>query len=570
MAGSIPQNFIDELLTRVDIVDLIDAYVPLKKRGKEYIACCPFHNEKTPSFTVSAQKQFYHCFGCGAHGTAVGFLMAYEHLEFVEAIETLAERLGLEVPRGRGAQPTGHRNEYELLAYAAEFYRQNLKTSPNAIAYLKDRGLSGEIAAEFGLGFAPPAWDALIRHCAGQATLDDMLRLGLIIRKGDNAAYDRFRNRIIFPIRDRRGRVMGFGGRVLDDAVPKYLNSPETPVFHKGRSLYGQFESRQSIGTLQSVLIVEGYMDVVALAQHGVRNVVATLGTATTQQHVEQLFRLAPNLVFGFDGDRAGQDAAWRAIEQLLPLFRDGLDAKFLFLPQGEDPDSLLQQHGTDAFLERIKQATPLSDALFDHLEQGVDLSTPSGRAKLVNIARPLLDTLPDGVFRQLMFDRLSARVGIRLERLLPGQTPQPTAGARAASLPNVHSPMRKGIAMLLNDPALAQRVSSVETLGTLDLPGIKLLVQIIENFQAEPNLTGSAVLERYRGSEHHRHLSQLMKWVPPAETEYNNVQEFDDLIITLHAKQKEQRTSQLIYKERNQGLNQQEKAELRDLLQGR
>ncbi len=567
MAGPIPQHFIDELLTRVDIVDLIDAYVPLKKRGKEYIACCPFHNEKTPSFTVSPGKQFYHCFGCGAHGTAVGFLMAYEHLEFVEAIDTLAERIGLEVPRERGAQVSGHRDDYELLAYAAEFYKQTLKTSTKAIAYLKGRGLSGEIAAEFGLGFAPPDWDALIRHLANKATLDDLLRLGLVIRREDDRAYDRFRNRIMFPIRDRRGRVTGFGGRVLDDTVPKYLNSPETPVFHKGRSLYGQFESRQSIGALQLVLIVEGYMDVVALAQHDVRNVVATLGTATTQQHVEQLFRLAPNLVFCFDGDRAGQEAAWRAIEQLLPSFRDGLDAKFLFLPQGEDPDSLIQKDGAESFLHRIEQAIPLSDVLFNRLEQMVDLSTPSGHAKLVKLAKPLLNSLPEGVFRQLMFSRLSERVGVRLEHLLATQAQQPRPSVHKASLPSVHSPIRKGIALVLNDPELSQRVSSVATLGTLDLPGIDLLVKIIENFQADPNLTAGTVIERYRGSEHHKHLLQLMKWAPPAETEYNNQQEFDDVITTLRAKLRGQRTSQLIYKERNQGLDPEEKVELRDLL---
>jgi DNA primase len=295
--------------------------------------------------------------------------------------------------------------------------------------------------------------------------------------------------------------------------------------------------------------------------------VVATLGTATTQQHVEQLFRLAPNLVFCFDGDRAGQDAAWRAIEQLLPSFRDGLDAKFLFLPHGEDPDSLIQQQGSESFLNRIKQAIPLSDALFNRLEHMVDLSTPSGRAKLVKLAKPLLNSLPEGVFRQLMLNRLSERVGVRLERLIPDQVQQPKQTVRNASLPSVHSPIRKGIALVLNDPGLAQRVSSVETLSTLDLPGINLLVKIIENCQADPKLSAGAVIERYRGSEHHKHLLQLMKWAPPAETEYDNLQEFDDVINTLRAKLNEQRTSQLIYKERNQGLNPEEKVELRDLL---
>ncbi|NIP82922.1 MAG: DNA primase, partial [Gemmatimonadetes bacterium] len=352
MAGRIPRQFIDDLLSRVDIVDVVDEYVPLKKGGKDHKACCPFHNEKTPSFTVSADKQFYHCFGCGAHGTAIGFLMEYAHMDFVEAVEDLAARAGLEVPREAGS---GQREEslqpiYDILARASAWYQKQLRQHPEAGSakdYLKGRGLSGEIAAQFQLGFAPTGWDNLLGAIgATDAERALMARAGLLVDKGGGGFYDRFRGRVIFPILDRRGRTIGFGGRVLGDDTPKYLNSPESAIFHKGRELYGLYQARKAAGKPERLIVVEGYMDVVALAQHGIRNAVATLGTAATEAHLEQLFRVSQDVVFCFDGDEAGRRAAWRALETALPAMHDGRQAFFMFLPEGQDPDSLVRERG--------------------------------------------------------------------------------------------------------------------------------------------------------------------------------------------------------------------------------
>ncbi|MFM1892488.1 MAG: hypothetical protein RLZ44_1565, partial [Pseudomonadota bacterium] len=359
MAGKIPQRFIDDLIARVDIVDVINQRVPLKKAGHEYKACCPFHDEKTPSFTVSPTKQFYHCFGCGAHGTAIGFLMDYDRLSYPEAIEALADDLGLEVPHEAGVERGPDLSPlYEILEQAARFYAWQLRRHPDsarAVEYLRQRGVSGEIAADFRIGFAPPGWDNLLRELGGDARAVDSLRgAGLISEPEDGKRYDRLRDRIVFPILDARGRVVGFGGRVLGAGEPKYLNSPETPVFHKGRELYGLYQAKQAVKQLERLLVVEGYMDVVALAQFGIRYAVATLGTATTAEHLEKLFRSVPEVVFCFDGDRAGRDAAWKALETALPLLREGRQARFLFLPEGEDPDTLVRREGAAAFAARV------------------------------------------------------------------------------------------------------------------------------------------------------------------------------------------------------------------------
>jgi DNA primase len=397
VAGRIPQSFIDDLVSRADIVEVIDSHVPLKKAGREHKACCPFHDEKTPSFTVSSEKQFYHCFGCGAHGTVLGFLMNYRHLEFVEAVEALAQRLGLDVPHeddeGRPATaPTAPL--YELLARASSYYQRQLREHPErarAVEYLKSRGLSGEIAAEFKLGYAPPGWDNLTRALGpGEAERNQLVRAGLSVERSERA-YDRFRDRVMFPILDRRGRTIGFGGRVLGDDTPKYLNSPEGAIFHKGRELYGAYQAISSSKTLQRVIVVEGYMDVVALAQHGVANAVATLGTSATSDHVEQLFRMVPDVVFCFDGDEAGRRAAWRALETALPRMRDGRQAFFMFLPEGEDPDSLVRSRGGEAFEKLAADAPSLGTFLFDRLVDQVDLGTIDGRSRMVELARPLL-----------------------------------------------------------------------------------------------------------------------------------------------------------------------------------
>ena len=413
MPNRIPQGFIDDLMARVDIVDVVEERVALRKAGKEYTACCPFHNEKTPSFTVSPEKQFYHCFGCGAHGTALGFLIDYAQLSFPEAVQELAQRAGMQLPDLPETQEDSNRaNLYAVLGRAQEFYRGALRENPHAdvaVGYLKARGLTASIAAEFGIGFAPPGWDNLARALATTPSEQELLaRAGLTAISDGGRHYDRLRNRIIFPILNRRGQVVGFGGRTLDDATPKYLNSPETAVYHKGSELYGLFQARAHERRLQRVIVVEGYLDVVALAQFGIRNVVATLGTAVTSEQLEQLLRLCPNVDFCFDGDTAGRNAAWRALQTALPLARDGRRLGFLFLPRGEDPDSFVRQHGADAFRAKVEQAVSLSTFLFDHLLSQQEVETLEGRAQLVEMARPLLRRLPAGAFRLLAINRLS------------------------------------------------------------------------------------------------------------------------------------------------------------------
>ena len=407
MAGLIPDSFIEELLGRLDIVEIVERRVPLKRAGREFQACCPFHDEKTPSFTVSPLKQFYHCFGCGAHGSAIGFLMNFEGLEFVDAVEDLAHHAGLEVPReaARAARPAI--DLYDILEAAASYYCEQLKTSPEAIAYLKKRGLSGDVAKTFSIGFAPQGWDKLSSRLGTDEKRLGQLRRAGMLSQGKSGEYDKFRHRIMFPIHDRRGRVIGFGGRALEDDGPKYLNSPETELFHKGRELYGLYLARKSQAKLDRILVVEGYMDVVALAQFGFENCVATLGTATTGDQTELLFRASDEIIFCFDGDRAGRKAAWRALEATLPRLREGRQARFLFLPDGEDPDSMVRKLGAEDFSLQLDQAQALSEFFFDHFTQVVDMSSIDGRARLVEQTKPLLDKIPEGVFHDMMLGRL-------------------------------------------------------------------------------------------------------------------------------------------------------------------
>ncbi len=417
MAGLIPQNFIDNLLARTDIVEIISDRISLKKAGRNHQALCPFHKEKSPSFSVSQDKQFFYCFGCGASGNALGFVMDFDHVGFPEAVELLARRAGLEVPREKGTQQKRERYDtlYQILEKSAEWYSEQLRSHSSASAaknYLRQRGLDGKTAKLFRLGFAPPGWDSLITALGntperGQLLLDG----GLVVENEERkSTYDRFRNRIIFPIRDQRGRTIAFGGRVLGDDKPKYLNSPETPVFHKGRELYGLYEAKQANRNLEQVLVVEGYMDVIALAQQGITCAVATLGTATTADHLNQLFRHTSQVVFCFDGDNAGRQAAWRALENAIPGMDDGRQIRFLFLPQGEDPDSLVRKEGANAFLFRLKdksQALPFDDYFFRHFEQEIDISTLDGKARLVHKVTPYIHKLPEGTFKSLMLKKL-------------------------------------------------------------------------------------------------------------------------------------------------------------------
>ena len=580
MAGRIPKQFIDELLTRSDIVDVIDARVPLRKAGKDYKACCPFHEEKTPSFTVSADKQFFHCFGCGAHGSAIGFLMDYEHMSFVEAVEELAARAGLTVPKEAGAafekeKDTGA-DLIELMREAARFYRQQLREHPQAgrpVDYLKGRGITGEIARDFDLGFAPDGWDNLLRALGkDEASREALMRAGLVVKKDSGGYYDRFRDRVMFPIEDHRGRIVAFGGRVIDKGEPKYLNSPETPLFHKGRELYGLFHARDAIKRENRVLVVEGYMDVVALAQFDIDFAVATLGTATTRDHLERLFRHAPEVIFCFDGDRAGREAAWRALDNALPVLREGRQISFLFLPEGEDPDTLVRKEGRDAFLTRLKKALPLPDYLFDTLSRQVDLGRLDGRARLVELARPLLSKMPAGVLRQMMLDRLA-----ELSRTDPGNLPvsagnpdqkAPPREYRAASSGPREPPsmIRLAIAMLLARPELARDVRNEDALAELDMPGIPLLVELLRVVKSTAEMNTASIIENFSDSEHKQNLAKLAFWQHPA-LEQDLETEFNGVMSRLEEASARQKTERLLQKKQAGGLNQAEKDELARLL---
>ena len=533
MVGRIPQSFIDEVLNRTDIVEVIDTRVPLKKAGREFKACCPFHDEKTPSFTVSQVKQFYYCFGCGANGTAISFLMDYEHMEFLEAIEELARRAGMEVPKettGKQTQAPSTLPHYALLERVADYYQEQLRSHPQAsqaIAYLKQRGLTGDVAARFNIGYAPPGWENLAAALNADNTVrKQLLELGLTVErdKGDGA-YDRFRDRIQFPILDRRGRTIGFGGRVLDDSTPKYLNSSESPVFHKGQELYGLFEARRAVRKLERILVVEGYMDVVALAQFDINYAVATLGTATTHEHLERLFRTVPEVVFCFDGDRAGREAAWRALENTLPVLRDGREARFLFLPDGEDPDSLVRKIGKQALEQQIASATHLSEFFFERLSSRLDINSIDGRARLVTDAKPLLGKLPDSTFQQLMVEQLAAlaqttaeQIAGRLEIPLPETATTAAPQTRPVRQSAGKSPVRQALELLLYQPSLAAEIQQPDFLQQCDVAGVPLLVEVLDLLQQHPGLSTGAVLEHWREREESRFLSKLAHWNPPLD----------------------------------------------------
>ena len=517
MRGRIPREFIDELLARLDVVEVIDRRVPLKKAGKDFKACCPFHNEKTPSFTVSRPKQFYHCFGCGVSGTAITFLMEFEHLSFPEAVEELAGEAGLEVP-DTGPARSGDNPTLpllEILGEASRYYKDQLRSHSDAsttIAYLKQRGLTGEIAAQFDLGYAPTGWDNLSSTAGNEEKLDLMVKAGLISKRESGGHYDRFRARVIFPIHDNKGRVIAFGGRLLDEGEPKYLNSPETPVFHKGSELYNLHRARSAIAQQQMSIVVEGYMDVLALAQHGIDHCVATLGTATTATHLQRLFRLAPSIVFCFDGDRAGRDAAGRALEIALPLLESGRQVSFLFLPEGEDPDSVVRDQGADTFRSLIESATPLPDLLFDTLLNQTDLTRMDGKARLATLARPLLSRIPEGPLRELMQQRLSDLTGVTPSGLgglptTPATVPHKRASARSKRL----SPLATAISVLVQRPQLAAGLDlPTMVVDTQDDPGVQLLTKVHGLARENPQLTTASLIERFRGDEQQPTLEKL------------------------------------------------------------
>ncbi|WP_457668026.1 DNA primase [Thiolapillus sp.] len=513
MAGKIPPEFIDNLLSRVDVVDVINQRVPLRRAGSEYKACCPFHDEKTPSFTVSPNKQFYHCFGCGAHGTALGFLMEYDRLSFPEAVEELATSVGLELPTEIAFQQgPDTRPLYQLMDQAADYFTRQLRQHPDASKatdYLQQRGLSGDIARTYRIGFAPPGWNNLLKQLGDSRERIAKLETVGLISSNNGKQYDRFRDRIMFPIHDTRGRVVGFGGRVMGDDTPKYLNSPETPIFHKGKELYGLYEARKALKDISSLLVVEGYMDVVALAQYGIQNAVATLGTATTADHLEKLFRSTPEVIFCFDGDRAGKDAAWKALETTLPLLRDGRQARFLFLPDGEDPDSQVRKQGKEAFLARMTQAQPLSEFLFNKLGEQVDMTTLDGRARLVTLATPYIEKLPRGVFRDMMNQQLSHLSGSKTPRKAENAS-RPRTGFRRGSRPMLMKPVHRAIALLLQYPELAMQEDLPQEWKQPETPGTAILNKLLEILQKNPTYSTAILVEHWEDDAIRHHLGKL------------------------------------------------------------
>jgi DNA primase len=588
MTGRIPDSFLDELVSRSDIVEIINARVPLKKAGREYKACCPFHNEKSPSFSVSADKQFYHCFGCGAHGTVIGFLMQYEKMEFLDAVADLAQRAGLQLPREAQAQKDpGSADLHELMARAARFYEQNLADSARAQAYLARRGIDAKTGAAFGLGYAPDAWEALLKRFG--ATDEERRRLhqvGLILERSgerNSGYYDRFRDRLMFPIRDSRGRVIGFGGRVIDQGEPKYMNSPETVLFHKGRELYGLYEARQARADFKRLLVVEGYMDVVRLHQAGISYAVATLGTATTQEHLHKIFRLTREVVFCFDGDRAGLKAAWRALENALPLAEDGRELRFMFLPEGHDPDTLVAEEGKEAFENRILAALPLSEYLVQQLIAEVDLDHVDGRAKLKALAGPLFARMPEGIYREMLADRLASKVSMPANKLkeffgaggeakrVPQNRPEPTLKPHGRMSSGRGNLLTQAITLVLHHPAASAAIEDPELLGSIDKPGVSVLKELLEQAAAAAAPSTATLLERWRDRAEFERLTELAMQDPLVADAQSAAKELAMAVEKLLMEYGPgRRMDELLRKAGELGLNYEEKAELSTLLKSK
>lgn len=550
MAGRIPQSFIDEILSRVDIIDIIDGYVPLKKAGKNHQALCPFHEEKTPSFTVSQQKQFYHCFGCGANGTVISFLMDYAGMDFIEVIETLAARMGMEVPREDSV--TAYKEDfselYELMQMVANYYCQQLREHPQAtraVEYLKSRDISGKIAAEFELGYAPPGWDNLINQLGiSNAAKQRLARVGMILQKTGGGFYDRFRDRIMFPIRDQRGRVIGFGGRIIDQGTPKYLNSPETPIFHKGRELYGLYQARHKNKHLDQIHVVEGYMDVIALAQFNIWHAVASLGTAVTTDQLEKVFKQTSQVIFTFDSDEAGRQAAWRALDTVLPLLKEGRRCFFQFLPMGEDPDSYVRKKGNKVFQD-TSEATALSDFLLDRLKDNLNLDTREGQAAMIEQSLPYLEKLPPSALRKIIIKDIATLTSIStdvFEELIREKDRdkikhkiQP--GKYTLKQKREGSHISKVISILLQYPQIDQK-DYLEQLDNVEMPGIGFLRELMTFIKSRPEITCGGILEHWRDSKYSNRLTELastdllLSELPQLETELSNL---IDRIINSH-----------------------------------
>lgn len=571
MSGIIPRPFIDELLNRTDIVEFIDSHIPLKKQGSSFTACCPFHNEKTPSFNVIAKKQFYHCFGCGVSGNAISFAMSYLHQTFPEAIETLAARVGMTVPReGNSQKYQQSQSLYQLLDKVSAFYQQQLKkpVANEAIHYLRQRGINEEVAARFQLGFSPAGWHIL--EAAFRSNTHDLITSGMLIQRDDGKTYDRYRQRIMFPIHDRHGRIIGFGGRSIEpEQKPKYLNSPETAIFQKSRELYGLHQIIREQTPIKNILVVEGYMDVIALAQHGIKNGVATLGTATSTYHIQLLSKHSQQLIFCFDGDAAGKQAAWRALESCLPHLNAGLDVRFIYLPDGHDPDSLVREEGSEQFLKRIQQATPLHQLFFSTLMRSIDTSTLSGKSQLINLTKPYLLKMNEGPYQQLILNELARLTRIDTDRLNQLAATQPTQKPQELTQSIQRTPARIAVALLLQYPNIYHEnldTFTSELIASLQQPTLK---KILHRIAQNPNINTGILLESFRDSTEFEALNKLASWdhqVPEKALTYECL----DTIAFLAKQEQENQIQALINKSRQQGLKEEERQKLQRMLKQR
>jgi DNA primase len=581
MSGLIPQHFIDDLIARADIVDVLSKRIDLKKAGKEFKAVCPFHNDKNPSLTISPLKGFYHCFSCGAHGTALGFIMEYENLNFVEAVESLASELGVEVPYENRGNPTEKNDDlFPLMDAIQKKFQNNLKDNAKAIQYLKKRGIDGKTAKKYKIGYAEKGWSNILDNFGStDSNIKTLLKLGLIIKKDNNKGYyDRFRDRIIFPIRDSRGRFIGFGGRIFEGDQPKYLNSPETPIFHKGRELYGLYECQKSLRVIEKIVVVEGYMDVIGLSQNGVEYSVASMGTATTDDHFTRLFRLSDSICFCYDGDQAGYLAAWRALENSLHHLKDGRQIKFVFLPDGEDPDSYIRNNSTGDFEKLLRNGKDLSDFLIQRTSENIDLKSVDGKARLAERAKPLINRIPRGVFKELIIEKLSALVGLSAKKLkqsisedsspktrkpFSNYTPRRKNLNMNQSGPSV---IKKSISLILNYPEAVEHIGEIEFVN-YQKPGINILFKLMQNIKDEPNMNTAKLIERWREDDEGKHLSKLAINSFPNNEDFNAAIELNNCLAQITKNFYNERINSLIKKQTDSQLTSNEKAELKDII---
>lgn len=576
MSVHFPRDFIDHLLSKADIVDLIDKRITLKKSGNNYSACCPFHTEKNPSFIVSQHKQFYYCFGCKAHGNAISFLMAYDRLEFIEAVEALANFLGLPIPEPSSSEThkTQH-SSYRLLEEVAHYYRAQLSASSAAQAYLHKRGLTADIIDRFNIGFAPAGWNQLLQRFGRSVHVQKLLlETGMLVQKSSGQLFDRFRERIIIPIRNPKGQVIAFGGRSLGERLPKYLNSPETPLFHKGNELFGWYELKQQRSDLTRIIVVEGYLDVIALHQFGMTQAVATLGTATTVQHLQRLCRLTSEIVFCFDGDKAGQSAAWRALETMLPQVYDGLQVRFMFLPENQDPDSCVRQQGIATFQSLLEQALPLPDFFFNHLMNQINVQNLDGKAKLAKLGRDYISQIRNGIFQELMLAKLADLVGTSLNKLNALQFEQSSRRVSFQGRQDIHlskhqnkerlTPLQFTLAAVLQYPNIAQAITILPEFDYIKLPGIPTLLKLIQLLKANSGLTTGMLLEHFRN---HKMISRLARLASVELLVIPSKEQVEEAMLKIVQMNHERQIQQLMERGNQQSLTESEKKQLLELL---